>query len=253
MDHDMQPQSDGVDEAVALQVQTIISVAEQLAEQRARARDMALQQAKMREAQEYRQALERLAAERSVANIQLTMVQQNQWWVKLTPQELGYAYETAREWRELDPEAARMEEMMRHELESRYGVKFGDEPRDPNTPQDDRDFQATTMPEQSTETIPTSHSGRPDATIEQNTGERLPEDRKGMPYDSPERRTMLAEKLEAMGIDRDIIAVRLRADISQGRPATAAVAGISGARPPLAAPTPGRAVQRPVQRPGLGR
>ncbi|MBX9246204.1 hypothetical protein ICW40_15505 [Actinotalea ferrariae] len=41
-------------------------------------------------------------------------------------------------------------------------------------------------------------------------------------YDSAARRAAFAADLEANGVDRDLVATRLRADISQGKPATEA-------------------------------
>lgn len=44
-------------------------------------------------------------------------------------------------------------------------------------------------------------------------------------YDSAERREATAADLEARGIDRDVAATRMRSDVSQARPATAATQG----------------------------
>jgi hypothetical protein len=48
-------------------------------------------------------------------------------------------------------------------------------------------------------------------------------------YDTAERRQSRARELEAKGIDQKVIATRMRADVSQGRPATEAVRGSSRA------------------------
>jgi hypothetical protein len=41
-------------------------------------------------------------------------------------------------------------------------------------------------------------------------------------YDSAERRAVFADHLERQGIDLDVVAARVRADVSQAKPATEA-------------------------------
>ncbi|MEP7765669.1 hypothetical protein [Sanguibacter sp. 25GB23B1] len=47
-------------------------------------------------------------------------------------------------------------------------------------------------------------------------------------YDSAERRETMAHDLESRGIDSDVVAARVRADIGQGRPATEVTKGRAG-------------------------
>jgi len=68
-------------------------------------------------------------------------------------------------------------------------------------------------------------------------------------YDTAERRYSTANELEAQGIESTVVATRMRADVSQGRPATEAVKGRGKA--PKARRTKVSAPQR--QRGGLGR
>ena len=51
---------------------------------------------------------------------------------------------------------------------------------------------------------------------------------------SADRRQATAANLEGKGIDAETVATRMRADVSQGRPATEAVAGTAGKRAPKA-------------------
>jgi hypothetical protein len=70
-------------------------------------------------------------------------------------------------------------------------------------------------------------------------------------YDSAERRDATASELRAKGIASDVVDTRMRADISQARPATEAVAAKTAGRSPKAQKSRGRAAQ--VQRAGLDR
>lgn len=74
----------------------------------------------------------------------------------------------------------------------------------------------------------------------------------GALYDSAERRDATARDLESKGIDRELVAARMRADVSQAKPATQAVAAGGPKKAPRARKVPGgRAAQ--TQRPGLAR
>lgn len=62
-------------------------------------------------------------------------------------------------------------------------------------------------------------------------------------YDSADRRQATAANLEGKGIDAETVATRMRADVSQGRPATEAVAGAAGKRAPKARANRSRSAQ----------
>jgi hypothetical protein len=70
-------------------------------------------------------------------------------------------------------------------------------------------------------------------------------------YDSAERRSATASGLEAKGIDHEVVATRMRADVSQAKPATEAVKAGSAAKSPKARKARGRGAQ--VHRTGLDR
>lgn len=82
------------------------------------------------------------------------------------------------------------------------------------------------------------------------TAGRIREDGRTL-YDSAERRDTTASDLEAKGIDQEVVATRMRADISQAKPATEAVKTGAGMKSPKARKTRGRAPQ--AQRTGLDR
>jgi len=70
-------------------------------------------------------------------------------------------------------------------------------------------------------------------------------------YDSADRRQATAANLEGKGIDAETVATRMRADVSQGRPATEAVAGAAGKRAPKARANRSRSA--PAQRGDVSR
>ncbi|MFD1375204.1 hypothetical protein ACFQ4U_02460 [Micrococcus antarcticus] len=70
-------------------------------------------------------------------------------------------------------------------------------------------------------------------------------------YDSAERSAGTAQSFEVQGIDREVVATRMRADVSQGKPATEAVKGAGKAKTPKARRARGHGTQ--VQRAGLDR
>ncbi|MDD9206558.1 hypothetical protein PU560_08775 [Georgenia sp. 10Sc9-8] len=69
-------------------------------------------------------------------------------------------------------------------------------------------------------------------------------------YDSAERREAMAQGLESRGIDHETVATRMRADVSQAKPAAAATKTNASTRPRKARSTCGRAPQ--VQRTAKG-
>lgn len=67
-------------------------------------------------------------------------------------------------------------------------------------------------------------------------------------YDSAERRQITAHDLENKGMDQEVIATRMRADVSQGKPAVNAVAPrtlrrVTSARPARARTGPARRLE----------
>ena len=70
-------------------------------------------------------------------------------------------------------------------------------------------------------------------------------------YDSAERRQGTARDLEASGIDSELVATKMRADVTQAKPATDAVKGARTGKAAKARETRSRAAQ--VQRAGLDR
>ncbi len=82
------------------------------------------------------------------------------------------------------------------------------------------------------------------------TAGRVREDGRTL-YDSAERRASMARDMEARGIDRDLVAMRMRADVSQARPATEAVRARTSRQVPRVRGA--RVGQQRVPRPGHSR
>jgi hypothetical protein len=70
-------------------------------------------------------------------------------------------------------------------------------------------------------------------------------------YDSAERREGTARELEAAGLDRELVATKMRADVSQAKPATEAVTTTRTGRAAKARTTGVRTAR--AQRAGLDR
>lgn len=288
----MAEETDGIEEAFEGQLRVIVTAAGQVGERLARAREDALRQAQARSEQEYRELQSRIEVERRAAHVELADVHRSEWWDRATPEQIGRSYQVARAWAQDDPEAARAEQRVRDEVRSRYGIDVDDAGGDPEAVRQrirleldraDRDranseagrtraaaenveaqqllAQANQEDQRAQEARAAAEhapdpEGRDRAAAEaeqrETTGDRARQDGRTL-YDSAERREGTARELEAQGIDRETVATRMRADVSQAKPATEAVGAGAAGRSPKARKTRGRAAQQQVQRPGLGR
>ncbi|QAY65003.1 hypothetical protein ET495_17440 (plasmid) [Xylanimonas allomyrinae] len=288
----MVDETDGIDEAIEGQLRILVTAAGQVGERIARQREESLRRAQAHSEQEARELASRRAAEQRAARAELAAVHLNGWWDRATPDQIGRSYQVARAWAEHDPEASRAERRVRDELRSRYGIDIEDGGSDPEAVRQrirleldraDRDrvsseaeraraaaenaeaqrllTQADQEDQRAQETrAAAEHEPDPEeraraqAEAEQReaAGDRTRHDGRAL-YDSAERRAGTAREMEARGIDREAVATRMRADVSQAKPATEAVAAGSVGRSPKARKIRGRAAQRQVQRPGLSR
>ena len=286
----MAEEADGMDEAFEGQLRIAITAAGQIAERIARARQEAQHRAQAASGQQAREFASRLEAEKQAARTALSAVHRTEWWESATPEQVGHSYQTARAWATEDPEAVRAEQRIRDELRTRYGIDADNTGADPeavrqairleldraerdranseaehhraqqeNTEahllmaQADRDDRRAETARAAAE-----HEPNPDeriraaAAAEQAEARAAHTDADGAAvYDSAERRQTTARELEAKGISSEVVATRLRADVSQGKPATAAVNDQKKATAPKARKA--RAHEAQVQRTGLGR
>ena len=254
----MAEETDGIEEAFEDQLRVLVSVAGQVGEQLARAREEALRHAQARGEQEHRQTQSRIEAERQAARGEMTNVHHSQWWDTATPEVIGRTYQTARTWSQDDPEAARAEQRMNDELRARYGMDVNSARAAPAVAKDtvgrarqeraQADAERTraasenagaqrlgdhahledrraaeTRAEVEDETDPDERArAAAEAQQREAAADRAYKDGRTM-YDSSERREGTARELESRGINKETVATRMRADVSQAKPATEAV------------------------------
>lgn len=260
----MAEETDGIEEAFEGQMRVLITAAGQAGERIARAREESLRRSQAASEQEARELTSRLAAEQRAARAELAGVHRAEWWDRATPEEVGRTYQVARAWSREDPEAARAVDRMRDELRTRYDVDVERSGADPEIVQaamqraeQDRargeaersraaaeNAEALRLLEQAVQEDERAERARAAAEHEADPAERAralaeAEQREAIVasvqadgralYDSAERRSATASDLETRGIERDVIATRVRADVSQAKPATEAVrAGVGG-------------------------
>lgn len=254
----MAEETDGIEEAFEGQVRILVTAAGQVAERLARAREQALRRAQAHSEQQAREMQSRLEAERRAARAELASVYRADWWDQATPEQIGHAYQAARAWAQDDPEAVRAEQRIRDELRTRYGIDADNAGASPTDVQvaiehADRD-RAQADVERTREQAERAEAhrllryadheerraddARAAAQHEPNPDERLraaadAEQREASAnhlqadsralYDSAARRQTTAHELKSKGIDQELVATRMRADVSQGAPATEAV------------------------------
>lgn len=257
----MAEETDGIEEALEGQLRVLLTAAGQVGERLARAREDALRRAQARSEQEFRELESRIAAERHAARVELASVHRSDWWDRATPEQIGRTYQVARAWAQEDPEAVRAEQRVRDEVRTRYGIDVDDAGADPEAVQQlvrleldraERD-RANADAERSRSTAENAeaqqllmhadqedqrseearaaaeHEPDPDeraravseAEQREATAAQAREDGHTL-YDSAERREGAARDLEAKGISTEVVATRMRADVSQANPATEA-------------------------------
>lgn len=246
----MNEESDGIAEAFDDQLRVAITAAGMIGERFARAREKALREAEARSLQEAHVLRARIDAEGQAAVAQLSPVHQEQWWDSAQPDQIGLAYETAHAWSPHQLEAARAQDKIRDEVRTRYGINVDDANGDPvavreaveraeklrsqaaeeraRAEKDATDGRALVAEadriDQAAERK--ANGSSPEGTVEpeaeRQRADAVREEARGS-YDSAERRETMAYELEASGVDSELVAVRIRADIGQGLPATGAV------------------------------
>lgn len=254
----MAEESDGIEEAFEGQLRVLITLAGQMGERFARAREQAMRNAQAASEQEARELASRLAAEQATARTELANVYRDPWWSQTTPEQVAHTYQVARAWSDQDPDAARAQAHMGEQIRTRYGIDVDHPGADPailraalERAEHDRtrsDAEHTRAAADTAEAqqlmqqadrddaaadrarVAAEHEPDPDdrvaaaAQAEQLEG-RAGQDRQDgrVLYDSAERREGTARDLESKGIDHELVATRMRADVSQAKPAREAV------------------------------
>lgn len=113
---------DGIDDALEGTIRVAVTAAGRAGEMIARQREQEMRAAQARSQQEASELGARLAGERDAARASLTAVYRPEWWDAAQPEDIARAYQTARAWSDVDPEAVRAEQRIAQELRDRYGV-----------------------------------------------------------------------------------------------------------------------------------
>ena len=281
----MADESDGIEEAFEGQLRVLVSAAGQVGERIARAREDALRRAQAASEQEARELRSRMDAEHRAARAEFGNVHRSDWWDRASAEQIGHTYQVTRAWAQEDPEAVRAEQRIRDELRTRYGVDVDNAGGDPaavraaveraeheraageaergrsaeESAEAQRLMQQAEHEDRRADEARAAAEHEPDpeeraraaaeAEQREGAGDRAREDGRAM-YDSAERRDATARDLEGKGIDHEVVATRMRADVSQAKPAPEATAR-GPQKAPKARRSRGRGAQ--VQRAGLDR
>lgn len=237
-------ESDGIEEAIEAMSRVGLTVAGRLGEQLARTREQELRRAQAAEEQQARELQARYDAERAAARAQLAPVMDNRWWDTASGRDVERVHEAAAAWKDHDPAARDAAEVIRDQVQHRYGLdvdnlgadeasvaealakKEQDRYQTQSERKADRDEDAQAaglLAEADRE----DRDREQDVTEENQRPETLRADA-GTKYDSAERRQELAASLEGVA-DREAVQARLSADQDQGTPPSAAVS--KGQRP----------------------
>lgn len=115
-------EADGMDDAVDSAMRTGLMVAARIGEQLAKMREEEQRKIAAAEEQRARQLQERFDAQREAARAQLAPVARDDWWDKATPEMIERDHETATAWKAYDPQAAQAAEVIREQVQTRYGI-----------------------------------------------------------------------------------------------------------------------------------
>jgi colicin import membrane protein len=260
-------ESDGIDEAIESMSRVGLTVAGRLGEQLARAREQELRRAQAAEEQQARELQARFDAERTAARAQLAPVMDNRWWDTANGRDVERAHEAATAWKDHDPAARDAAEVIRAQVQRRYGLDVDDLGADEASvtaalakAERDREQAEQERPAGRDENAQAvqllaeadreDRDRERDVTEENQRPEALREDA-GLKYDAAERRQELAASLEGVA-DREAVQARLSADQDQGTPPSAAVTSTPG-RSPSARKTLGANGQTRLMQKGMSR
>lgn len=281
-------EGDGIDEALSGVTQVAMTAAGRIGEQLAREMERQARQAQAASEQAAAELAERTRAEREAARASLAPIHQNAWWDTASAQDIIKAYQTAKVWRDLDPEAARAERRITDQVRDRYGVDIAaGDPADVAEAMDRSErARAEADKERSGEASETveaaglvAGSEALDRRVEEEVirmdqagdrGEVAAADRHGaeadhaqgqageqrdtagMRYDSAERRAETARGLDHIE-NRAAVDARMTADVAQAKPAAEAVAQEAGQVRPRPSRRSGPGTEREAERGMVGR
>ena len=115
-------QSDGIEEAIEGMSRVGLTVAGRLGEQLARTREQELRRAQAAEEQQARELQARYDAERGAARAQLAPAMDKRWWDTASGRDIERVHEAATAWKNLDPAARDAADVIREQVQRRYGL-----------------------------------------------------------------------------------------------------------------------------------
>jgi hypothetical protein len=260
-------ESDGIEEAIEGMSRVGLTVAGRLGEQVARAREQELRRAQAAEEQQARELQARFDAERAAARAQLAPVMDNRWWDTASGRDIERVHEAATAWKDHDPAARDAAEVIRDQVQRRYGLDVDNLGADDASVAEalakaERDREQAEQERRAgrdenaqavqllAEADREDRDRQQDADEENQRPEALAEEA-GIKHDSAERRQALAASLENVA-DREAVQARLSADQDQATPPTAAVTKAPG-RNPKARKTRGANGQTKLLQKGMSR
>ncbi len=251
-------ETDGIEEAFEEQLRAMVSGAKKTADKIARIREELRRRMQEASELEAKQIESRIADERRAARSELTDIYSPEWWERATPEQISHAYETARAWRSDNLDFARAEERIGGELRMRYGIDVSQTTADAKVIRNamreaqrdlsdsDLEFNYSSIDDleaqqqqrlaeheefeavdaQADANLALEPEERDLALAEAEQHETAADSARShsrAAYDSSDRRAEFARDLESRGVEKEVVATRMRADISQGRPARDAV------------------------------
>lgn len=114
--------SDGMDDVTDGLARSAVTVAAQMGRQIATAIKRAMEEAAARRDATAAQLQARIEAHRSAARAELTSVHQPEWWGRASTDQVARVVEVSQAWAPHDAEAARAAQVVKQEVQERYGV-----------------------------------------------------------------------------------------------------------------------------------
>lgn len=259
--------TDGIEESLDGVARVAVTAGARLGEQLSQAIAQRARELESRAATEARDLRDRFEAERAAAVAEVRQVHGAEFWNQADPQRIGQTLATARAWREFEPEARNAEDRMKVELRDRFAIDTDALDGDParvqewiarleaerlerlaqeerRKEQDDRADAAVTLSEADRLDAQAAQAEsaalhEPDPAERDTAASQAGELRavatdvradSAQDYDSAGRRAARAAELEGRQIDQETVATRMRADVSQGRPASEAVSAAKVAK-----------------------
>ncbi|MFC3690502.1 hypothetical protein [Aquipuribacter hungaricus] len=231
----MSVETDGVEEAFEGQLRVLLTAAGQVGERLARVREDTLRRAQADSERDTRELRLRVQAEQQAARAQLSGVYRPGWWEQAGHEQIASTYQLARAWAHDDPEAVRAEQHIRQEVRARYGIDLDAVGVDPVVEREavqrlrepaPAARSASQMVEQSETALLMAQAGALERAAGRGRADgRVASGSQAVGFDSPTRRHATAAALvEVADIDPETVAKRMRADVSQAEPASAATA-----------------------------